>query len=97
MYYNIIIITGVIGYAGNYFYTLAIDSTSDKSVVFGSSENDSVAEKAKSEAEAAFMKHGKIAGLQIKMAIAYMLMKQAKTQINGLSQYMATWDKAEIC
>lgn len=55
----LIIITGVIGYAGNYFYTLAIDSTSDKSVVFGSSENDSVAEKAKSEAEAAFMKHGK--------------------------------------
>ena len=39
----LIIITGVIGYAGNYFYTLAIDSTSDKSVVFGSSENDSVA------------------------------------------------------
>lgn len=55
----LILITGVIGFAGNYFYTLAIDSTSDKSVVFGSDENDPAVEKAKNEAEAIYMKHGK--------------------------------------
>lgn len=35
-----IVLMSGLGLAGNYFYTLAIDAHSDKSVVFGEGEND---------------------------------------------------------
>lgn len=36
----LVLILGGLGFAGNYFYTLAIDAHSDKSVVFGNEEED---------------------------------------------------------
>lgn len=45
-----IVLMSGLGLAGNYFYTLAIDAHSDKSVVFGEGENDIEKEKAVDEA-----------------------------------------------
>lgn len=36
----LVLLLGGLGFAGNYFYTLAIDAHSDKSVVFGNEEED---------------------------------------------------------
>ena len=36
----LIVVFGGLGFAGNYFYTLAIDAHSDKSIVFGNEEED---------------------------------------------------------
>lgn len=42
----LILVLGGLGFAGNYFYTLAIDAHSDKSVVFGNEEEDPKAAQA---------------------------------------------------
>ena len=36
----LIVVFGGLGFAGNYFYTLAIDAHSDKSIVFGNEKED---------------------------------------------------------
>lgn len=46
----LILILGILGFVGNYFYTLAIDANSDKSIVFGE-EDENTAEAVAKEAE----------------------------------------------
>lgn len=54
----IVLFTGVLGVAGNYFYTLAIDANSDKSAVFGSGGGDPDAQKTVDMAFENLQKHG---------------------------------------
>lgn len=54
----IILLIGGLGFAGNYFYTLAIDSTSDKSVVFGKSEADPEMEQHQKDVYAQYESNG---------------------------------------
>lgn len=53
----LVLLLGGLGFAGNYFYKLAIDSTSDKSVVFGNHEDD-LDNQAQNEAYDTFLRHG---------------------------------------
>ena len=55
----LILVGGVLGFAGNYFYSLAIDSTTDKSKVFGNSEDDPIREEQRLAIYETFMNHGK--------------------------------------
>ncbi len=55
----LMVLLGGLGYAGNYFYSLAIDATTDKSIVFGNSEEDPLKEQRRQEAYDTFKRHGK--------------------------------------
>lgn len=54
----LVLLIGGLGFAGNYFYTLAIDSTSDKSAVFGKTESNPEHEQAQKDAYAVYESNG---------------------------------------
>ena len=88
----LILVLGGLGFAGNYFYTLAIDAHSDKSVVFGNEEEDPKAAQASKDSYNEMMARDTKGCLdeKIKTAIGCMLMKSIKPEINGSLLFTAT-------